>query len=491
MLFNTIDFVVFFIILLTTVVAIKHRKFQHIFLLIASYFFFYYTSNYLIILLIASTLLDFYVGKAIWGNKNILNKKILLIISLVGNLGLLGFFKYADFAILQFNYLGEQFNLASDIPFLNLALPIGISFYTFQTISYTVDIYRGKLKPSESLREFALFVAFFPQLVAGPIVRASEFLPQLREKLQKFETNQKIKQIISIDGINLKIGITLMAIGFLKKMFFADNIAPLVNDIFSNPIGAESFTIILGAIAFGLQIYGDFSGYTDIAIGAALILGFKLPINFNKPYFATSPSDFWRRWHISLSSWLRDYLYIPLGGNKKGSKFTYANLMIVMLLGGLWHGASWNFIIWGALHGSYLAVHKILVNKFPSLANNLFFKTKSGKILSIFVTQYFVFLAWIAFRVQNIEHLTYSLQKYVLLDFQYIETLEIISTHKISIGVMILFIISHYIIFKKDNLKNKIANLPLPLWMIFLFSVSLCVLLLYDGNPEDFIYFKF
>jgi alginate O-acetyltransferase complex protein AlgI len=487
MLFNTIDFVVFFIILLTTVVAIKHRKFQHVFLLIASYFFFYYSSNYLIILLIASTLLDFYVGKAIWNNKNILKKKILLIVSLVGNLGLLGFFKYADFAILQFNYLGEQFNLANDIPFLNLALPIGISFYTFQTISYTVDIYRGKLKPSESLKEFALFVAFFPQLVAGPIVRASEFLPQLREKLQ----NKRVKQLISIDGVNLKIGITLMAIGFLKKMFFADNIAPLVNDIFNNPIGAESFTIILGAVAFGLQIYGDFSGYTDIAIGAALILGFKLPINFNKPYFATSPSDFWRRWHISLSSWLKDYLYIPLGGNKKGTKFTYANLMIVMFLGGLWHGASWNFIIWGVLHGSYLAVHKILVNKFPSLANNLFFKTKSGKILSIFITQYFVFLAWIAFRVQNIEYLTYSLQKYVLLDFQYVQTLEIISTHKISIGIMILFIISHYIIFKKDNLKNKIANLPLPFWMIFLFSVSLSILLLYDGNPEDFIYFKF
>ena len=169
---------------------------------------------------------------------------------------------------MQFNYLGEQFNLANDIPFLNLALPIGISFYTFQTISYTVDIYRGKLKPSESLKEFALFVAFFPQLVAGPIIRASEFLPQLREKLQ----NKRVKQLISIDGVNLKIGITLIAIGFLKKMFFADNIAPLVNDIFNNPIGAESFTIILGAVAFGLQIYGDFSGYTDIAIGAALIL---------------------------------------------------------------------------------------------------------------------------------------------------------------------------------------------------------------------------
>jgi len=166
-------------------------------------------------------------------------------------------------------------------------------------------------------------------------------------------------------------------------------------------------------------------------------------------------------------------------------------LMIVMFLGGLWHGASWNFIIWGVLHGSYLAVHKILVNKFPSLANNLFFKTKGGKILSIFVTQYFIFLAWIAFRVQNLDHLTYSLQKYVLLDFQYTQTIEIILTHKISIGVMILFIILHYIIFKKQDLKTKISNLPLPFWIIFLFSVSLSILLLYDGNPEDFIYFKF
>ena len=184
MLFNTIDFVVFFIVVLSIITAIKYRKFQHVFLLVASYFFFYYSSNYLIVLLIVSTVLDFYVGRAIWNTSDIVKKKILLIISLAGNLGLLGFFKYADFAILQFNYLGEQLNLANDIPFLNLALPIGISFYTFQTISYTVDIYRGKIRPSESFREFALFVAFFPQLVAGPIVRAADFLPQLREKIE-------------------------------------------------------------------------------------------------------------------------------------------------------------------------------------------------------------------------------------------------------------------------------------------------------------------
>ena len=486
MLFTTLDFLIFFVLIIVLLFIIKNRKFQHIFLLIASYFFFYYTSNYLVILLIYSTLMDFFIGKQIWKTQKIRDKKILLVLSLVGNLGLLGFFKYADFAILQFNYLGEQFNLANDIPFLNLALPIGISFYTFQTISYTVDIYRGKLKPSESLKEFALFVAFFPQLVAGPIVRASEFLPQLREKLQ----NKKIKQLISIDGINLKIGITLMIIGFFKKMFFADNIAPLVNDIFSNPYGLESFTIILGAVAFGLQIYGDFSGYTDIAIGAALILGFKLPVNFNKPYFATSPSDFWKRWHISLSSWLRDYLYIPLGGNKKGTKFTYANLMIVMVLGGLWHGASWNFIIWGVLHGSYLAVHKILVNKFPRLANNLFFKTKSGKIISIFVTQYFVFLAWIAFRVKDTDAMMYSLTKYIIWDFEVVNTIEFILVHKLTITIMCLFIIINFISYKK-NMKETIANLRLRYWILALVIPILLILLFFDTTPNDFIYFQF
>jgi len=489
MLFTTLDFLIFFVLVLALLFVIKYRRFQHIFLLIASYFFFYYTSNYLVILLIYSTLMDFFIGKQIWKTQKIRNKKILLIISLVGNLGLLGFFKYADFAILQFNYLGEQFNLASDVPFLNLALPIGISFYTFQTISYTVDIYRGKLKPSESLREFSLFVAFFPQLVAGPIVRASEFLPQLREKLQKFETNQKIKQII-FENSNLKLGITIMIIGFFKKMFFADNIAPVANEIFSNPYGLESFTIILGAIAFGLQIYGDFSGYTDIAIGAALILGFKLPINFNKPYFATSPSDFWRRWHISLSSWLRDYLYIPLGGNKKGSKFTYANLMIVMFLGGLWHGASWNFIIWGVLHGSYLAVHKILVNKFPSLANNLFFKTKGGRIVSIFITQYFVFLAWIAFRVKDVDAMVYSFTKYIILDFQIAGTIEFILVHKLAIAIMCLFIIFNFISYRK-NMKETIANLRLRYWILVLVIPISLILLFFDATPNDFIYFQF
>jgi len=428
------------------------------------------------------------VGKAIWNAKEISKKKILLIISLAGNLGLLGFFKYSDFAILQFNFLGEQLNIANEIPLLNLALPIGISFYTFQTISYTVDIYRGKLKPSETFREFALFVAFFPQLVAGPIVRAADFLPQLREKIEVGGGN--LKQIV-IHNSNLKLGITIMAFGFLKKMFFADNIAPLVDNIFSNPVGMDSFTIILGAIAFGIQIYGDFSGYSDIAIGTALILGFKLPINFNKPYFATSPADFWRRWHISLSTWLRDYLYIPLGGSKKSHARTYVNLATVMFLGGLWHGAAWNFVVWGMLHGAYLAIHRLIITKFPVLGNNSFFKSKIGKIVSIFATQYLVFLTWIAFRVKDTDDMLYSMSKYVFLDFQTTTIKQVINSNEVAIGLIGLFIITNIILYKQKNILEKIAEIQLWKWFFFILTITLLILLSFAGNTDDFIYFQF
>ena len=489
MLFSTIDFVVFFIVVLSIIAAIRYKKFQHVFLLSASYFFFYYSSNYLIILLIASTILDFYVGRAIWNTSHITKKKILLIVSLVGNLGLLGFFKYADFAILQFNFLGEYFNIANEIPFLNLVLPIGISFYTFQTISYTVDIYRGKLEPIKSLSEFAIFVSFFPQLVAGPILRAKEFLPQLREKTESVRCQHQLRKII-IEPKNLRIGLTIMMFGFIKKMFFADNIAPLVNDIFNNPIGHESFTIILGAIGFGIQIYADFSGYSDIAIGAAMILGFKIPINFNKPYFATSPSDFWRRWHISLSSWLRDYLYIPLGGNKKSKKRTYVNLAIVMFLGGLWHGAAWNFVIWGILHGIYLAIHKSIIDKYPSISKANIFQTKIGKLISICITQYFIFLAWISFRVHDLNDLQYSMLKYILLDFATVKTFEIIMTHKFEFGIICMFVILHYISYKQNIIKI-ISETKIQYWFIFMLSSILLILSFYDGNPENFIYFQF
>lgn len=490
MLFNTIDFVVFFILVLVTIVIFREtRKFQYLFLLAASYFFFYYSSNYLISLLIFSTILDYYVGRKISESSSISHRKFLLIISLAGNLGLLGFFKYADFAILQFNILGNLINFSSEIPFLNLALPIGISFYTFQTISYTVDIYRKKLEPCKSLGEFALFVSFFPQLVAGPIVRASHFLPQLREKIADNVSGYRLKQIV-FNPQNLKFGISLMALGFLKKMFFADNIAPLVDEIFANPIGLESLTVMLGAVAFGIQIYCDFSGYSDIAIGAAAILGFKIPINFNKPYFASSPSDFWRRWHISLSTWLRDYLYIPLGGNKKSKERTYVNLLIVMFLGGLWHGAAINFIIWGLLHGTYLAIHRFLSNRIK-IDKNSILKTRVGKIISITITQYFVFLAWIAFRVHDTEHMFYAIQKYLIFDFQFISSFDLIMHNRFEVGLIGLFLILHFTSYKQQNLQEVISKLRFSYWILFLIIIMSLIFFFFEGKPEDFIYFQF
>ena len=488
MLFNSIQFLIFFISIIFILIIIRNKNFQHLILLVSSYFFFYFSSNYLISLLFFSTLLDYYIGKEIWKTSNLTRKKVLLSISLAGNLGLLGFFKYADFGIEQINNFTTQFGMGT-IPFLNLALPIGISFYTFQTISYTVDIYRGKLEPSNSLKEFALFVAFFPQLVAGPIVRARDFLPQLREKITEYESGTRLKQII-IHNSNLKIGVTIMAFGFLKKMFFADNIAPMVDNIFGNPIGLDSLSIILGTIAFGIQIYGDFSGYSDIAIGAALILGFKLPINFNKPYFATSPADFWRRWHISLSTWLRDYLYVPLGGNKKSKERTYINLITVMLLGGLWHGASVNFIVWGALHGTYLAIHRILQGIIPERLNK-FLSTRFGKIISISITQYFVFLAWIPFRVSEFDKMSYSIQKYIFLDIDILGFMDTISENKTSVVILGLFLLLHFISYRKTDLLAQISKLKLRYWTIILSVIIMMILFFFDGNPEDFIYFRF
>ena len=488
MLFNTPEFIIFLISVLAVISCVKFRRFQHLFLVGASYFFFYFSNNFLITLLIYSSLLDFYLGKAIFNSKNKRTKKILLIASLAGNLGLLGFFKYVNFMIDEVNGIVQYFGM-SQIDSLDIILPVGISFYTFQTISYTVDIYRGKLTPSESFWEFALFVSFFPQLVAGPILRASHFLPQLREKISNNGITSRLRTI-TIHDASLRIGISLMAIGFFKKMFFADNIAPMVNEIFSVPIGLESFSIIIGAIGFGIQVYCDFSGYSDIAIGAATILGFHIPANFNKPYFATSPVDFWKRWHISLSTWLRDYLYIPLGGNKKGDYRSYANLFTVMIIGGLWHGASWNFVIWGALHGVYLVIYKILITKFPSLEDTQLLKSRKTKIIAILITQYFVFLAYVAFRVEDVSALPYVLYKYVVWDFATEATFEILSHNKLPLLLIIVFLICEYVSYKRNIIKI-LSELKIRYWMLVLFGIMTLILLLYDPFPKEFIYFRF
>ena len=421
MLFNTIDFVIFFFVVIGLVAILKYRRFQHLYIIFASFFFLYYT------------------GREIYKAGSKARKKAFLVLGLAGSLGLLGFFKYADFAIAQFNIFGNIVDIGSEIPLMNLALPIGISFYTFQSISYIIDIYRGNLTPSKTLREYAFFVSFFPTLVAGPILRAKQFLPQLREKMEQSGTTGRLRRFV-IQRSNLKFGLTLIALGFLKKMFFADNIGLLVDNIFSNPVGMESFSIMLGTIAFGVQIYCDFSGYSDIAIGAALIFGFKIPLNFNKPFFATSPSDFWSRWHISLSTWVRDYLYYPLVfKNRKSSVIVYSSLLISMLLMGLWHGASWNFIIWGGMHGIFLATHTIIKRKYPQISLHPFFQKNAGKIFSIIATQYLVFFTFIAFRVQDFDHMWYSMQKYVLWDFATEQVVELVALNKFPVILIIVF----------------------------------------------------
>ena len=490
MLFNSVDFLVFFAFVITISVIIKNKNFSYVFLVAVSYIFFYFSNNFLISLLVFSTVLDFYIAKAIWSTDDKSKKKKLLLISIIGNLGLLGFFKYADFGISQFNDLFKLIGL-NDVPLLEIALPVGISFYTFQTLGYTIDVYRGQLSPAKSFKEFALFVAFFPQLVAGPILRASNFLPQIREKFSQLDAKNYLQQIL-IQRTNLKIGLTLMSFGFFKKMFFADNIAPFVDKIFLNPIGLDSFAIILGTIGFGIQLYCDFSGYSDIAIGAALILGFKVPQNFNFPFFATSPAEFWRRWHISLSTWVRDYVFFPMVINNKKSRLRiFSSLFTTMFLIGIWHGAGWNFVIFGIIHGLYVGIEASIRSMFPSLRNNSFLKSRLGKIISILTTQYLIFLSFLAFRVHDLEHLSYSIQKLIFIDLEINEISSFILEHKFPLFLMMLFLIIHYISFRNPSMLNKISNLKLTHWTIFLIIILTSIIFFYDANPRDFIYFRF
>ena len=490
MLFNTIEFVVFFVVVLAIITIIKNRKFQHLFLLFTSFFFLYYTDNYLVILLLFTILLHFYTGREIYKSNTRERKKIFFIIGVAGSLGLLGFFKYADFAIAQFNIFGNIVDLGSEIPLMDLALPIGISFYTFQSLSYIIDIYRGNLTPAKTLKEYAIFVAFFPVLVAGPILRARQFLPQLREKMEKFNSTGGLRQLV-IQNSNLKLGITIMAFGFFKKVFIADNLTPLTGHEVPVP-ELESFIVIIRTIALGIQVYCDFSGYSDIAIGAALIFGFKIPRNFNKPFFATSPSDFWSRWHISLSKWVRDYLYFPLVfKNRKSSVVVYSSLMISMLLLGLWHGASWNFIIFGAIHGIFLATHTIIKRKCPQISQHGFFQKNIGKFFSIIITQYFIFLAFLSFRVTEFDHIWYSMQKYVFLDFATEQFIELVSLNQFPVILIIVFFILNFVSYKHGNLQNAISRIKLRYWFSFLGSILMLVLIFETGPAQDFIYFKF
>lgn len=350
MVFNSVQYALLLIAVVGIYQVLDRRK-QNILLLIASYVFYGSWDWRFLFLLWVSTITDFLVGRAIRRTEEARRRKHLLWISLAVNLGLLGFFKYFGFFTDSFADLMNSFGLQADIPTLRIILPVGISFYTFQTISYTVDIYRREMEPTNDLLSFAVFVAFFPQLVAGPIERAQRLLPQFEEDRPK------------LSGQAVASGLLLILVGLFKKVVIADSLAPIVDQIFSNSDTSGWVTLILGAWAFTIQVYGDFSGYSSIARGSARLLGIELMVNFNQPYLSRNIADFWRNWHISLSSWLRDYVYIPLGGSRGGGYLTARNLLITFVVSGLWHGAAWTFVVWGALHGIFLIVHRWSPNR--------------------------------------------------------------------------------------------------------------------------------
>src|SRR6187402_1224006 len=351
MVFNSYTFVVFFIIIMILHNLPFSWKVKKINLLLASYIFYAAWNPPFILLLWLSTVVDFYVGRALYTEENPYRKKLLLVVSLIGNLGMLCFFKYGGFLLENFVALVNLFGIDYHPAEPNIILPAGISFYTFTTLCYTIDMYHKRSEPVKSMLDFSLFVTFFPHLVAGPIVRPPQLVPQ-------FETEHKATMKNIMDGL------LLLTFGLFIKVVLADGfLAPTANEVFGATSALLAVDTWMGVLAFSGQIFFDFAGYSTCAIGVAMCLGFALPQNFRFPYAAIGFTDFWRRWHITLSAWLRDYLYIPLGGNRNGKFRTYINLMLTMLIGGLWHGANWTFVVWGGLHGFYLCIEKFIDDK--------------------------------------------------------------------------------------------------------------------------------
>jgi alginate O-acetyltransferase complex protein AlgI len=345
-LFNSIAFLCFLPLVLLGVSALPQR-WRNPFLLVASYVFYGAWDWRFLFLLFGTTCVDFWCAGKIFASGAPRTRRRFLLLSLGTNLTVLGFFKYYNFFVGSAVQVLAACGIQASPWTLSVILPVGVSFYTFQSMAYVIDVYRGDMQPAARFRDYALAVAFFPQLVAGPIERISHLLPQLLARVRPAPER-------------IQIGLTLMMLGFTKKVLIADLLAPEVDRIFSNPAQMSSGLLLKGAYCFALQIYGDFSGYSDIARGVAELLGVRLMKNFEQPYLSQSITEFWRRWHISLSSWLRDYLYISLGGNRRGARITYRNLMLTMLIGGLWHGANWTFVVWGGLHGTYLALERMV-----------------------------------------------------------------------------------------------------------------------------------
>ena len=472
MLFNSIEFLLFLpiVFLLYWFVFNKNLKGQNLLILVSSYVFYGWWDYRFLSLIFLSTIVDYIIGLNIPKQDSERKQKLLLWCSVLFNLGVLGFFKYYNFFVDSWIDLFSSFGYeTTSVWTLNIILPVGISFYTFQTMSFTIDVYRKKLEPTKDFISFASFVSFFPQLVAGPIERATNLLPQILNK-REFKYEQGVQ------------GLRLILWGMFKKVVIADSLAPMVDDIFTNYNDYGGGTLWLGAIYFAFQIYCDFSGYSDIAIGTSKLFGFELMSNFKFPYFSRNIGEFWRRWHISLSTWFRDYLYIPLGGSQEGRWKSIRNIFIIFLVSGFWHGANWTFIFWGLFHSALFLPSFIFKTnrKYTTsiIAENTFLPSPK-EFIQVGVTFVLVTIGWVFFRSETIgDSLAYLNQ--LIFDFQL--------PNKYRIGLVYVFLIFSFDFFFRKNERIETEYFKYD-WVLF--SIFILIILEKFGVYNEFIYFQF
>jgi len=471
-LFFPVEGAIYFAIIVAIYFALPWVKARVGWLLLASYVFYMYWNPVFIVLIMGSTLIDYFVALLIAKTDNQGRRKLMLLVSVLVNLGILFYFKYYNFLVENIQYLFEAIALDITVPVHSWLLPVGISFYTFQTLSYTIDVYRGQQKVEKNFFFFALYVSFFPQLIAGPIERSTNLLPQFREK-HTFVYER------------VRSGLFLILLGLFKKIVIADRFAIYADQVFNNPADHTGLSAIMGMLFFSFQIYCDFSGYTDMAIGASRVLGYNLMENFKGPYLSKSVQEFWRRWHISLSTWFRDYLYIPLGGNRGGK--TYRNLIIVFLITGIWHGANWTFIVWGIFHGFFLILERLGWNKILD---------RLPSIIQIGYTFLITSIGWVFFRSNSMTDAWLMLQNFLVtedsffslsLAKSYVETVEL----KISLVLMLVITLIHYFEYKLDIIESILKKPLLVRWPVYIIMIYSITLLGEYGANKPFIYFQF
>lgn len=469
MVFNSLQFLVFFGIVTSAYFLMAH-KYRWLLLLLAScYFYMAFVPIYLGILAL-TIVIDYFAGIFLEQHEG-RTKKWILALSIVANVGVLAVFKYYQFIFNNISWLAHVLDIPVQIPVLSLLLPIGLSFHTFQAMSYTIEVYRGNQKAERNFGIYSLYVMFYPQLVAGPIERPQNLIHQFYEPKHW-------------DRHRVQSGLLQMVIGIFKKVVIADRLSMVVDEVYGN-IGEQSGTnLVVAAIFYSFQIYCDFSGYSDVAIGAARVMGFRLMENFNAPYWATSIPEFWRRWHISLSTWFKDYLYITLGGNRVSVPRWYLNIMIIFVLSGLWHGASWNFVIWGALHGLFQLIGLILNRLFPFLAADQR-KTWAGIWAYRLLTFFLVTLAWVFFRISNFSTIKLWFSRMALMDFSSPLQVSMVTN---EVYVSIFLILGLFALeYRRDMVKERLEQF---FWLIFPVLV-LITYFLGVFNMKQFIYFQF